>query len=81
MRGLPGIQSAQFNSTQAGGALKRPPVLLTLAVCDRAPSRQFAPSFGGSVCLFRQRAANWVSVLVRRFSTSEGTLISTLTAI
>ena len=57
------------------GAGKHEPFL------ERAPSRQFAHPFGGSVHGFRQRPANWGSVLVRRFSTSEGTLTSTSPAI
>ena len=42
----------------------------SLAVLDRAPSHQFAHPFGGSVRGYRQRAANWGSVVVRRFSAS-----------
>ena len=37
--------------------------------------------FGSSVRGFRQRAANWWSVLVHRFSASEGTLVSASPAI
>ena len=48
---------------------------------DRAPNSQFVRPFGGSVRGFRQRAANWGSVVVHRFSASEGTLISTSPAI
>ena len=48
---------------------------------DRAARHQFGCSFGGSVRVFRQRMANWGSALVRRFSASEGTIISASSAI
>ena len=48
---------------------------------DMAASRQFARPFGGSVRGFRQRPANWGSVLVPRFAASEGTVISAPPAI
>ena len=52
-----------------------------LPFLDRPPSSQIARPFGGLVRGFRQRPANWGSVLVHRFSTSEGTLISASPAI
>ena len=42
-----------------------------------AASRQFGRPFCGLVRGFRQKAINWVSVLVRQFDASEGTLFST----
>ena len=60
-----------FTLVVVGCSLLSLSLLLILRLCCTICC-QFARPFGGSVCGFRQRLANWGSVLVRRFAASEG---------